>query len=370
MATHPIEQVAGDVNRWSVETFVLPSGSATRDLPLLLAVIAVTIVVLLINSLRFTSSVARRLRRVAAALQAVGEGDLTIMLHADGSDEIGKMTGAAALAIARMHAAVSALSAHADDLQSSAATLTSVSEQTQAQAAGNSDLATDVSTAGQLIGRNVETAATGVSQMAASMREIAVTTADAANVCAAASELASSVSTSMAQLQDTSVGVAEIVRMIGSIAEQTNLLALNATIEAAHAGEAGRGFGVVAAEVKELSSETAEATMRAAQLLAAIDGGTAAAVTVTTDLRRVLDAISAHQYTISAAVEENTVTGAEVARGVGEAAAGSVRIAESIATVASGAAETTAVAATSRAAAQRLADMSAELRIVAQQFRL
>lgn len=147
--------------------------------------------------------------------------------------------------------------------------------------------------------------------MASGMREIAMTTADAANVCTVASELDSSMSESMGRLQDTSAGVAEIVQMIGSIAAQTNLLALNASIEAARAGDAGRGFAVVALEVKELSRKTGEATRRAADLMQAI--------------------------------EENT---------------------------ASGATETTAVAETTRESAARLSEMSEALRTVVRQFQL
>ena len=371
MASRPLGNEAGDLNRWAVETYIVPHSSAIwQDLPVLLGVALATVVVLLLVSLRFSSSISRRLRRVAIALEAVGEGDLTTSLEADGSDEIGVMAGAASAAMERMRATVSVVQDQADSLRAAADALTSASEQTQVQAAGNAELAREVSVAGQQIGLSVETAATGVSQMTASMREIAVTTAEAASVCAAASEAAISMSASMEQLQDTSAGVAEIVRMIGSIAEQTNLLSLNATIEAARAGEAGRGFAVVAAEVKELSRETAGATRRAAELLTAIEGGTASAVDLTANFRAVLDDISRHQQTISAAVEENTATGAQVSHGVGQAAAGSAQIATSIATVASGAAETTAVAQSTRESAERLSDMSAALRAVVGQFRL
>jgi methyl-accepting chemotaxis protein len=363
--------VEGDLNHWSVETYVVPQGpGAWRELPWLIALVAVTVVALLLASLRFSSSIARRLRRVGDALEAVGEGNLTTVIPPDGDDEIGATARWAAVAMGRMRETLAVMSDHADALQIAASGLATGSEQTRAQAADSAALAGEVAVAGRQIGTSVEVAATGVSQMADSMREIAVTTADAATVCASAAELATTMSASMAGLQNTSAGVAEIVTMIASIAEQTNLLALNATIEAARAGDAGRGFAIVAAEVKDLSRETAEATHRAAALLAAIEDGTASAVGVAGEIGAVLQEISAHQQTISAAVEENTVIGAEVARGVSQAAAGSGQIAESIVTVATAADQTSAVAVTTREAAERLSEMSDALRVVVSGFQI
>ncbi|MDX6244990.1 MAG: methyl-accepting chemotaxis protein [Frankiales bacterium] len=371
MSVRSVATVEGDLNHWSVETYVVPQGpGAWRELPWLIALVAVTVVALLLASLRFSSSIARRLRRVGDALEAVGEGNLTTVIPPDGDDEIGATARWAAVAMRRMRETLAVMSEHADALQTAASGLATGSEQTRAQAADSAALAGEVAVAGRQIGTSVEVAATGVSQMADSMREIAVTTADAATVCASAAELATTMSASMAGLQNTSAGVAEIVTMIASIAEQTNLLALNATIEAARAGDAGRGFAIVAAEVKDLSRETAEATHRAAALLAAIEDGTASAVGVAGEIGAVLQEISAHQQTISAAVEENTVIGAEVARGVSQAAAGSGQIAESIVTVATAADQTSAVAVTTREAAERLSEMSDALRVVVSGFQI
>ncbi|MDX6221060.1 MAG: hypothetical protein QOD91_114 [Frankiales bacterium] len=370
-SVRPVEAVEGDLNHWSVEVSVVPQGpGAWRDLPWLLGLVAVTILVLSIAAVRFSSSIARRLRRVGVALEAAGEGDLTTEIPPDGEDEIGAMAKGASGALLRMRTTLAVMSEHADSLQGAADELTTASEQTHAQAAGSASLAGEVSVAGRQIGTSVAVAATGVAQMADSMREIAVTTADAATVCASAAELAGTMSVSMEQLQHSSLGVAEIVEMIGTIAEQTNLLALNATIEAARAGDAGRGFAVVAAEVKDLSRQTGEATRRAAELLAAIESGTTAAVDVAGEIGTVLDEISRHQQTISAAVEENTVVGAEVARGVTQAAAGSGQIALSIGTVATAAQETTAVAVTTRESAERLSAMSETLRALVGEFRI
>ncbi|WP_085909130.1 methyl-accepting chemotaxis protein [Kiloniella majae] len=167
---------------------------------------------------------------------------------------------------------------------------------------------------------NVQTVATASEELSASIKEIGRQVEQSTAVTQEAVQQADSTRGIMSELAESTTKIGEVVGLITDIAEQTNLLALNATIEAARAGEAGKGFAVVASEVKNLSNQTSKATDEIALQINGVQAASmqaAEAITnITTTIQRVHEIASA----IAAAVQEQAAATSEIARSVEETA--------------------------------------------------
>ena len=124
--------------------------------------------------------------------------------------------------------------------------------------------------------------------------------------------------------------IGEVVNLITSIAEQTNLLALNATIEAARAGEAGKGFAVVASEVKNLANQTAKATEKIAGQIGAIQGSTGQTVDTIQEVGNRIKEMREISTAVAAAVEQQNTATRDISGHVRQAAQGSHEVSVNI----------------------------------------
>ena len=254
-------------------------------------------------------------------------------------------------------------------LASSSEELTSVSQQMSAAAEQTTAQANLVSAAAEQVSGNARTVSGSIDSLVASIHEISRNAQDAATTARRAVEMASATSSTMADLGRSSNEIGAVIRVITSIAEQTNLLALNATIEAARAGEAGKGFAVVASEVKELARDTAKATEDIGGRIESMQGDTRRAVEEIAEIGKVIKEIDSLQNKIAAAVEEQSVTTGEISRNITEATMGSAEIAENIVQVAQAAQSTAEGASNTQVSSQELSRMAQALQQLVDQYK-
>ncbi|PQJ96536.1 methyl-accepting chemotaxis protein [Chromatium okenii] len=282
----------GDTGKsWSI-AMALPMNEVLKVLTTLMQqmlFISIAGLVLMIALIWLLSrSIAHPLREVVAVLEdiASGEGDLTRQLPVQGNDEITHLASAFNRFVDKIHTLVRQTTDAVTQLTTAAAHLSDGSEEAKAQVERQRTETEQVATAMhemtatvQEVSRNANSAAHAArdaNQEAGKGERIVQNTVAAIEALARDIDAAAEV---IRRLETDSDTIGKVLDVIRSIAEQTNLLALNAAIEAARAGEQGRGFAVVADEVRTLASRTQESTKEIQTMIERLQAGAESAVT-------------------------------------------------------------------------------------------
>ena len=282
----PLLEKLLEINRRGADAAVQQSQSDYETaFKVIIGMLVLAVVLTMLLALLLTRSIVHPLNDAVKVAEDVASGDLSKPVRVEGRDEVTRLQQALSTMQGNLRSTIAQISGSATQLASAAEELNAVTEE------GSRGL--------QQQNDEIEQAATAVNEMTAAVEEVAsnaVNTSTASQESSTAAvngrervrETVSAIQQMNSDVQLTSEqirGLAEQTRDIGkvldvirAIAEQTNLLALNAAIEAARAGEAGRGFAVVADEVRALAHRTQQSTQEIEVMVSGIQQGSGKAV--------------------------------------------------------------------------------------------
>ncbi|MDL5598253.1 methyl-accepting chemotaxis protein [Bacillus subtilis] len=270
-------QVVERVDQAYVAQDVAMQGELKKNSVLIIGSSALALLVGLIAAWVITRLIVAPLRSVMQVAQRIAAGDLSATVEVTRRDEIGQLMQSMQQMGAGLSSIVSGLQAGIEQLASSAQSLSAVTEQTNLEVSSQKEETEQVATAmNQMtatvhdVARNAEEAAlaaqTADDKVESGQQVVRQSMARIEQLADSATSASSSIESLSAEIQN----IGTVLEVIKSVAEQTNLLALNAAIEAARAGEQGRGFAVVADEVRALARRTQQSTEEIERLVSAL----------------------------------------------------------------------------------------------------
>ncbi|MER2520507.1 MAG: cache domain-containing protein [Bdellovibrionales bacterium] len=250
---------------------------------------------------------------------------------------------------------VQVVASAATELQANSKHLSDIADQTSRQSA-------TVAAATEEASSSVSTVASATEELSASIGEINRQITESSQVAQNAVKEVKKTDETVSTLSEAAAQIGDVVKLIQDIAEQTNLLALNATIEAARAGEAGKGFAVVASEVKNLANQTARATEDISKKIVTVQNVSTDTVSAIRSIGKTIEQMNTITTAIANAIQEQTAATKEISNNVQQASAGTSEVTSNIVVVTQASSEARGAASEVLSASSELSKQSEHLR--------
>jgi len=291
-----------------------------------------------------TTSIASPLKKILKTVSLIRDGNLTTKTDYCSSDEFGIIGESVDNTIVTLRStietirssagsltsAVSELFAVSTELLSSAQEISTRTESVASVTVQSTGNISAISSAAEQMSSSADNVASAIEEMSASIMEVSSNCQKELQIASSASLQARKGKEIVNHLGNASKSIGKVIEVINDIADQTNLLALNATIEAASAGEMGRGFSVVANEVKELAKQTALATSEVTNQIELMQSNSEAAVKAIEQVANVIDEVTIISQTIASSVEQQSATINEISRNISQVSSGARDVAANV----------------------------------------
>lgn len=347
--------------------------------------IMIASIIIAIVIARFTLiSITRPLARVNNMLNIVSSGDLSHKLDENGKDEFAQLSKNCNLLIDSLRSLIesivnrsSQLAAAAEQTSAVTAESTIAIEEQRSQVEQAASATTEMSSTAQSVLTSANDALGEIKNADDEAERVKVISMRNRKTIEQLATEVDSASQVINQLQQDSASIGGILDVIRGIADQTNLLALNAAIEAARAGEQGRGFAVVADEVRTLASRTQESTSEIQTMIEALQTGAGKAVTVMdTGKSKASDCVNQSEEadkaleTITHAVHEAFDRSSQIASAAEQQSVVAHEISENLESIVAIAEQTTAGSKQTASSSSEVARLAEELQQSVQEFKL